>query len=376
IMVIALCTVLCGGQNAWDMALFAREKEEFLRQLLKLENGLPSHDTFSRVFRLLDPESFGACFQKFMGKFSAACQGVIAIDGKVLRRSFDKASGKSPLHMVSAWGCDQRLVLAQVATDAKSNEITVVPKLLSLLSLKGAIVTVDALNCQRAIAQQIIDQGGDYAFALKGNQGTMHDDVRVFLDDPLTMPTTRHSTTDADHGRIETRAVAISTDIDWLQERHQWPGLAAIGKITRVRETGDKTSTETAYYLFSVQITAERGGSVVRDYWGVENRSHWCLDVTMNEDSAPGESGEGKSCRDEACEEFVVPGGGFAPHALRVLSGCLADQILRHVFYRREVGRRIFGAHPAFVVAKHHVHDPMQAVLHRPMIADHRSDQI
>jgi predicted transposase YbfD/YdcC len=158
--------------------------------------------------------------------------------------------------------------------------------LLSLLSLKGTIVTVDALNCQRAIAQQIIDQGGDYAFALKGNQGTMYGDVRVFLDDPLTMPTTRHSTTDADHGRIETRAVAISTDIDWLQERHQWPGLTAIGKITRLRETGDKTSTETAYYLFSAQITAERGGSVVRDHWGVENRLHWCLDVTMNEDAA------------------------------------------------------------------------------------------
>ena len=174
IMVIALCTVLCGGQYASDMAMFAREKEAFLRQFLKLEKGLPSHDTFSRVFRLLDPEQFSACFQKFMGKFSQACHGVIAIDGKVLRRSFDKASGKSPLHMVSAWGCDQRLVLAQIATDAKSNEITAVPQLLKLLSLKGTIVTVDALNCQRAIAQQIIDQGGDYAFALKGNQGTLH----------------------------------------------------------------------------------------------------------------------------------------------------------------------------------------------------------
>src|SRR5208283_2583908 len=259
IMVIALCTVLCGGQYASDMAMFAREKEAFLRQFLKLEKGLPSHDTFSRVFRLLDPEQFSACFQKFMGKFSQACHGVIAIDGKVLRRSFDKASGKSPLHMVSAWGCDQRLVLAQIATDAKSNEITAVPQLLKLLSLKGTIVTVDALNCQRAIAQQIIDQGGDYAFALKGNQGTLHTDVAVFLDDPLTKATTEHTTVDADHGRIETRGISVSTDIDWLQERHRWPGLEAIGKVTRTRETGDKISTETAYYLFSTPITADHG---------------------------------------------------------------------------------------------------------------------
>ena len=286
IMVIALCTVLCGGQYASDMELFAREKEAFLRQFLKLENGLPSHDTFSRVFRLLDPEQFSACFQKFMCKFSQACQGVIAIDGKVLRRSFDKTSGKSPLHMVSAWGCDQRLVLAQIATDAKSNEITAVPQLLKLLSLKDTIVTVDALNCQRAIAQQIVDQGGAYAFALKGNQGTLHTDVAVFLDDPLTKATTEHTTVDADHGRIETRGISISTDIGWLQERHQWPGLEAIGKVTRKREAGDKISTETAYYLFSTPITAERGGEVVRSHWGVENRLHWRLDVTMNEDAA------------------------------------------------------------------------------------------
>jgi len=286
ILVIALCTVLCGGQTASDMAMFAREKEDFLRQFLKLKNGLPSHDTFSRIFRLLDPEAFRTCFQKFMHKFSEACQGVIAIDGKVLRRSFDKASGKSALHMVSAWGCDQRLVLAQVAVDAKSNEITAVPQLLKLLSLKGCTVTVDALNCQRAIAQQIIDQGGDYAFALKGNQGTLHDDVQVFLDDPATKSTTQYTTVDADHGRIETRTVSISTDISWLQERHRWPGLTAIGKVTRMREIRNETSMETAYYLFSSPITAEQANTVVRKHWGVENQLHWCLDVTMNEDAA------------------------------------------------------------------------------------------
>jgi predicted transposase YbfD/YdcC len=285
ILVIALCTVLCGGQYASDMALFAREKEGFLRQFLKLENGLPSHDTFSRVFRLLDPEQFRACFQRFMARFSEACQGVVAIDGKVLRRSFDTASDKSALHMVSAWGCEQRLVLAQIATDAKSNEITAVPQLLKMLSLKGTVVTADALNCQRPIAQQIVEQGGDYALALKANQGTLHADVSTFLDDPMAEATTAHTTVDADHGRIETRTAVVSTHVGWLQDQHQWPGLKAIAKLTRTREGADKTSTETTYYLFSQPFPAERANEIVRAHWGVENRLHWCLDVIMNEDN-------------------------------------------------------------------------------------------
>jgi predicted transposase YbfD/YdcC len=175
-------------------------------------------------------------------------------------------------------------VLAQIATDAKSNEITAVPKLLAMLSLKGAIVTTDALNCQRAIAQQIVDQGGDYALALKGNQGTLHDDVRLFLDDPACKATTVEPTVEADHGRIETRTAMVSTDIDWLQKDHQWPGLVAIGKVVRIREAPDKTSTETAYYLLSKALSAERFNEVVRQHWGVENRLHWRLDVIMNED--------------------------------------------------------------------------------------------
>ena len=283
---IALCTVLCGGETAVDMAEFGRAKEEFLRGFLALENGPPSHDTFSRVFRRLDVDQFGACFQRFMARFGEACHGVIAIDGKALRHSFDTASAKSPLHMVSAWGCDQRLVLAQIATDAKSNEITAVPKLLEMLSLKGTTVTVDALNCQRAIAQQIVDQGGDYALALKGNQGTLHADVSLFLDDPQLQPTTTHTTVDGDHGRIETRTTRVSTDIAWLQEVHQWPGLAAIAKIDRTRETPTKTTTETAYYLLSSPLSADDCSHVVRSHWGDENRLHWCLDVAMNEDMA------------------------------------------------------------------------------------------
>jgi hypothetical protein len=202
------------------MGLFARAKEPFLHGFLKLSNGLPSHDTFSRLFRRLDPEQFRTAFQRFMAKFSDQCQGVVAIDGKVLRRSFDRASGKSPLHMVNAWGCEQRLVLAQTATDAKSNEIAAVPKLLEMLALKGTIVTADALNCQRAIAPQIINQGGDYALALKGNQGTLHDDVRLFLDDPSCRASMTKPLVEADHGRIETRTAMVSTDIEWLQKDH------------------------------------------------------------------------------------------------------------------------------------------------------------
>jgi len=205
LLMIALYTVLCGGQGAVDMALFAAAKQPFLRGFLKLTNGVPSHDTFSRLFRFLDPVQFRTAFQRFMTSFSERFQGVVTIDGKVLRRSFDRASGKSPLHMVSAWGCEQRLLLAQIAAVAKSNEITAVPKLLEMLSLKGTIVAVDALNCQRDIAQQIVEQGGDYVLALKGNQGTLHDDVVRFLDDPESKASTAEPVVDADHGRIENR---------------------------------------------------------------------------------------------------------------------------------------------------------------------------
>lgn len=284
LLIIALCTVLCGGQGAVDMALFAGAKEPFLREFLDMKNGPPSHDTFSRLFRRLDPDRFRAAFQRFMAAFSETCQGVIAIDGKVLRRSFDRTSNKSALHMVSAWGCEQRMVLAQIATDAKSNEITAVPKLLKLLSLKDTIVTADALNCQRAIAQQIVDKGGDYALALKANQPTLHADVSLFLDDPGREAGDTDTTIDADNGRIETRTAAVTTDIGWLQHGHEWPGLKCIGKVTRTRETRRKTTIETAYYLLSKPMTAKRFNAVVRSHWGIENRLHWRLDVIMNED--------------------------------------------------------------------------------------------
>ena len=286
LLMIALCTMLTGGEDCSDMALFGEVKEPFLRQFLRLRHGIPSHDTFSRVFRLLDPVPFEACFTRFMQRFAEGLQAVVAIDGKTLRRSFDRAAGKSPLHMIHAWSAEQHLLLGQVAVEGKSNEITTVPKLLELLALKGCIVTADALNCQRAIAAQVTERGGDYVLALKGNQASLYDDVRTFLYDPARAAETTHTTVGGEHGRIETRTSLVSTDIAWLQDQHAWPGLAAIGKIVRTREASAKINTETAYYLLSTPLSAERFGAVVRGHWGVENGLHWVLDVTMNEDQA------------------------------------------------------------------------------------------
>src|SRR3974390_2698561 len=254
-LVIALCSVLTGGEDCTDMAEFAVSKIDFLRGFLKLKHGAPSHDTFSRLFRLLDPDQFRACFQRFMASFAEACQGVVAIDGKVLRRSFDTASQKSALHMVSAWACEQQLVLAQIATEEKSNEITAIPKLLRLISLRGSTVTVDALNCQRAIAQQVVDQEASYVMALKGNQQSLHDDVRRFFDDPQSKVETAKPVVDGDHGRIETRIATVSTDIDWLQGD---PSLArACGDRQNGADTRERPQDHYGDGVLSPQFSAD-----------------------------------------------------------------------------------------------------------------------
>ena len=285
ILLIALCTVLSGGETCAEMALLGRVKQSFLKEFLTLEHGIPSHDTFSRLFRLLDPQALHTWLIAFMQQFAAACQGVVALDGKTLRRSFDRAAAPSPLHLVSAWAADQRLVLGQLAVGMKSNEIVAVPKLLELLSLRGTIVTADALNCQRQIARQVIDQGGDYVLALKGNQPALFDDVRRFLDDPET-PLVSAGETDAGHGRIERRMASLSGDIAWLQESHAWPGLQAIGKVEAAREINGRTSTQTRYSLLSQVFDPDRFNAIVRHHWGIENSLHWVLDVTMDEDRA------------------------------------------------------------------------------------------
>ena len=290
IVVIALCTVLCGGETCTDMALFGHSKREFLGSFLPLRNGIPSHDNFSRVFRLLDPEAFRMWFLGFMGQFAQGCEGVLAIDGKTLRRSYDRAEAQSPLHLVNAWAAEQRLVLGQLAVDGKSNEITAVPKLLEMLALPGMVVTADAMHCQWQVSRQVLDQGADYVLALKGNQESLHDDVRLFLDDPATT-LVQATQTNKGHGRIETRTASISSDVAWLQERHQWPGLAAVGKITAKRQQGDHSGVKTRYYLLSQAFQPEQFNAIVREHWGIENRLHWMLDVVFNEDQSRNRKG-------------------------------------------------------------------------------------
>lgn len=282
ILFIALCAVLCGAEDCSDMALFGQSKAPFLRRFLTLPHGIPSHDTFSRVFRHLDPEAFHDHFLAFMSRFAEQVEGVVAVDGKTLRRSYDRAAAQSPLHLVSLWAADQRLVLGQRAVDEKSNEIKAVPELLRLLSLSGVTVTADAMHCQRALSQQIAEEGGHYALAVKGNQGALLDDVQ-FMMQTADAGKTR---VDSGHGRVESRRATVVTDTDWLQNAHQWPGLKAVGRITRRRELADKTTEEVAYYLLSDGLSPEQLIDVTRQHWGIENRLHWVLDVTMQEDKS------------------------------------------------------------------------------------------
>jgi predicted transposase YbfD/YdcC len=293
---IAVATLLMGGHTCTAMAMFAEERIEYLRQFLPLENGPPSHDTFSRLFRLLDPKQFHACFQVFMSRFFERLKDVIAVDGKVMRGSLDSATDKSATHIVSAWACENQLVLGQIACDVKSNEITAVPKLLKLLSLEGCIVTVDAINTQRAIGKQVVEQDGDYVMALKDNHPKLFNDVKDRFEDPNSQAAVGPTTTDGDHGRIETRTATVLTDIASLQAHHKWPGLRAIGMVERTREVKGVTSVSRGYYLLSAPLTPERLCEVTRAHWGVENRLHWRLDVSMNEDRARNRMGNGAEC--------------------------------------------------------------------------------
>jgi predicted transposase YbfD/YdcC len=245
------------------------------------------HDQpFSRLFRLLDPVAFEACFGRFAAAFAARIDEVVAVDGKTARRSFDRRCGIAPLHLISAWGCEQRLVLGRRRVDGHSNEIEALPELLGMLALEGRIVTADAMHCQRDTAQAILDRDADYVLALKANQPALLEDVRLLLDDPAAPPDDVAETVDGDHGRIEIRRAEIVHDVAWLAEAHDWPGLAAVGKLTASREVDGKATTTTRHYLLSRPLPAARFAKLVRTHWHIENRLHWVRDVVMDEDQS------------------------------------------------------------------------------------------
>ncbi len=268
-LMIALLSTLCGGEGCADMERFGRAKEGFLRRFMELKHGIPSHDAFSDLFNALDPDSLQKVLLRLLEDWAAVLDGdVIAIDGKSLRRSFADAAARSPVHLVQAFAAGTRLMLGQVKVDDKSNEIAAMPKLLEMLALKGRIVTADAMHTRRATAEAVTARGGDHVLALKGNQGSLYEDVRLYPADPAQadkLQSCQH--VDGDHGRIETRRASVCHEIAWLRERHDWPGLAAIGKIEARRETAKSTKTETRYYIMSAPLAPERFQHAARAHW-------------------------------------------------------------------------------------------------------------
>jgi predicted transposase YbfD/YdcC len=292
IVVVTICAVICGADEWTEIAEFGRAKEKWFRTILELPNGIPSHDTFGRVFSLLDPEQFRLCFQRWIQCVRTKTNGeVIAIDGKALRGSFDTASSKAAIHMVSAWSSKNRLVLGQIKVDEKSNEITAVPRLLELLDLSGCIVTMDAMGCQKEHAKQIISKNADYVFALKGNQGNFHEEVQEFYLDAIKFgfENVPHQLLtdlpDKDHGRIETRKYWLITDVSMVSKSDQWRGLNGVGMVEATRMENGRTSKETRFFCTSLR-DVETFSRAVREHWGIENGLHWNLDVSFNEDDS------------------------------------------------------------------------------------------
>jgi predicted transposase YbfD/YdcC len=292
VILLVICAVL-GGADGWEaIEQFGRDKLEWLRKFAPFANGIPSHDCIANVVSRLKPQGFQACFRSWTQAVAATTGGeLIAVDGKSARGSRDRRRGKAALHMVSAWGSRNRLVLGQEATAEKSNEITAIPKLLELLELKGCIVTIDAMGCQRAIAEQIVAQGGDYVLGLKGNQSTLQEGVADFFTIAAAgqFAGVAHDyaeETDKDHGRLEVRRYWITEDLRTLPETPRWVGLRSIGMVERECWSADTHTLERRYFINSIAANAKRFAGAVRGHWGVENRLHWRLDVTFGDDAS------------------------------------------------------------------------------------------
>lgn len=292
LLTIALTATICGAESCVDIADFGRDRQALFREFLELPGGLPSHDTYSRLFRLLDPAAFAGCFEAFLDGLGADGRGVVAIDGKTLRRSFDAAASRSPLHVVTAFAADARVVIGQVAAGDKGSEILAARQLLGLLDLQGTLVTGDALHCQGETARLIREKGGDWLFALKGNRPAQRAEVAAWFADPLNQPDSEHLTTDAEHGRVEVRRHRVSHAVDWLLSSRRFPGEAAMPGLATLAEVeatvtrGGRTTTTRRLYLSSARLDAVAFAKAVRAHWRIENSLHWVLDVGFDEDRA------------------------------------------------------------------------------------------
>ena len=288
VLLLCLLGVLAGAECFTEIALFGTKKLALLRRFRPFKDGTPAHDHLGDILATLDAEQFQACFAAWVAAVAGVPAGVVAVDGKTLRRSGRKGA-KDAIHMVSAFAARQRLVLGQVKVSDKSNEIVAIPKLLDMLAIEGAVVTIDAMGCQRDIAQKVLDKKADYVLALKGNQGTLRDDIELFVTEQQAhgfadTAVSQDITVDGDHGRIETRTTTVIGDVEWLQQHHKWPGLKSVVIVESRREANGKVEQETRYYITSLVMLASLMGPIVRGHWAIENSLHWVMDMVFRDD--------------------------------------------------------------------------------------------
>ena len=293
IISIAIIGVICGADDWVTIEQVGKAKEDWFRKFLELPHGIPSHDTFGKVFAWIDPDEFQKCFMDWIKEIAKMTTGqVIAIDGKTVRRSHDRANGKSPLHLVSAWASKNELVIGQRKVDDKSNEITAIPELLKLLDIRGCIVTIDAIGTQKEIAGAILGQKAHYVLTVKRNQGKLHDDIRHLFevdreDGFKESPFDHAQTVNKGHGRIEIRKCWVTADQEYLEyvdRDSEWKGLKSIAIVEATRKIGEKETSEMRYFISSLYVSAKEMLTYIRTHWEVENKLHWCLDVAFRED--------------------------------------------------------------------------------------------